>query len=157
MAPSRIWLGVAVFGIGAVVSAVWAYHNIQPLMVADISETGATPKASAFELLQYFVPPLVAFWLARRVRGRGHLARRVRQAHVRTTVGWIVCVGFLSMLALSTNTGILWLIAMYGTVLGGALWLPVQTLFSAAFLGLLIRGKHRVRRPAFEPPVTVAN
>jgi hypothetical protein len=145
--------------VGAVASAVWAYFSLRPLVEAVAAGAGAmaTVDGSAHEFLQYFIPPFIAFWLASRVRGRGRLARRLRRVHLFTTVAWIVLVGCLSMIILSSNSsGLngLWIMAMFGTLLGGALWLPVQAFFSAAFLAVLIKGKRRSTRPTLETSVT---
>lgn len=152
MASLRSWLGAAVFGLGVVVSLVWAYVNIRPLIEAIGAGSGdvGTVSSPPYELLQYFVPPVVAFFLASRVRGRGNLARRLRRLHLLTSVCWILALGLLGVVIVSGGGAVsglsgLWLMATFGTLVGGALWLPVQTVFSAAFLGVLIRGKHRVR------------
>jgi len=152
MPPRRSFLGALIFGVGVVASLVFAFYNLKPLIESATAEAEGvtTINTASFELLQYFVPPIIAFWLSRRVRGRGRLARRLRRVHFFTTIGWVVAVGMLSMLMVSHGdtsglTGI-WLVAMFGTLLGGALWMPLQTLFSAAFLAVWVKGTRRMRQ-----------
>lgn len=140
---TRQWLALAIFAIGAVVSGVWAVVNLRPVTEMFGAGSGfAGGTVDTIDAFTFIVAPLVAFAISRRLRQRGVLARRLRRAHIILSV---TIVALIASLIVSEVLGTfahglngLGFALLVATVAGGALWLPVQSFFTAGFISLLI-------------------
>jgi hypothetical protein len=139
----REWTAIAVFCAGATASLVWAYANVSELAAMYGASGGVGGVSAGIGIIRSIVPPIVVFWLASRVRDRGVTATRLRRAHqfITLLIAVIVVLFAVAMVMGTFRDGIsgAWLGILAAALLGGALWLPVQTFFASAFVGLWIR------------------
>ena len=143
MARNR--LGVAVFILGAAACVWWAFASIRPLLAFVGTGSGGVGEISysPFDIytLEAIGAPLIAFILAVLVRKRGRFARLLCWAHVLATVTVVLIMVLVigSGTVIPRGVGGLEPALFIAAVIGVTLWLPLQTFFASAFLGLLIQ------------------
>jgi hypothetical protein len=142
-ADRREWTAVLVFCAGATISMVWAYRNVSALAAMYQSSGGIGAVSTGIGIVRAIVPPIVVFWLASRIRDRGAIARRLRRAHqfLTAAIALMVVVLAAGLFGGAFRDGIdgAWISVLAAALIGGALWLPIQTFFASAFVGLWIR------------------
>jgi hypothetical protein len=147
---SRHLLAVIVSSAGALLSVVWAIYNLRPLSALfgfkDFGGGAIFGYSTGIDVLLYIIAPLVAFLISTRVRERPGLARILRRAHLTVTALIIGLIALFIVLTAAGNfaqgiDGLAFALLVL-TFAGGALWLPLQTFFTAGFVGLLI-DQHR--------------
>jgi len=140
---ARTGLAKIVFGLGTVVSAVWAFSNLRALAQMYEAGGGGFVSSMAIDVLEYVVPAAIAFWLATRVRDRSGRTRFFRRAHQVMSFTIVLLVLLLAAGAFggAFTSGVNgpWRAVLFGAFIGGAMWLPVQVFFVAAFTALVIR------------------
>jgi hypothetical protein len=142
---TRNRIAFAVFALGSIASAVWAFYNLQPL--SDFFHEGGGfvgGTADTIDALRYVLAPAAVFAISRFVRAQDGVARGLRRVHLAFSASVVaLLVIFIVATALGRFThGIddVWFALLVATFIGGALWLPVQSFFTAGFLSLLIKG-----------------
>jgi hypothetical protein len=140
---TRTRLAKTVFALGAVVSGAWAIYNLGALVEMYESGGGGFVSSAALDLLKYVIPAAIAFWLATRVRDRSGRVQVLRRAHQLVSLTIVVLVILLAAAAFagafSRGVDGPWRGVLFAAFIGGALWLPLQVFFVAAFSGLLIK------------------
>jgi hypothetical protein len=132
-----------VFGLGAAISGTWAFFNVRALVeMYEAGAGGGFVTSGAIDVLEYFLPAAIAFWLATRLRertGRVHFLRRAHQIASFTMAALVVLLA-AAAIAGAFNRGIdgVWFGVLIGAFIAGAIWQPVQLFFVAVFAGLLI-------------------
>jgi hypothetical protein len=150
-------LAIVIFGVGAALSAVWAYSGVRSVLTELGLGGGSGIGAVSFgfgslgllELVEYVLPVIITFWLSARLRYRGRIEKISRQVHLVATLTLVAAimlflVSFLSEVFLRTHVfgrGMIDWSIFVGSFIGGVLWLPLQAFFAAGFLGLLIKGR----------------
>jgi len=136
-------LAGAIFVIGAATSGVWAYLGIRDLAGTYSSGAGAFGSVDSLWLLRYLLPVLITAVLSAFARDRGRSAVVLRRAFLLATLIPIALVVLLVSAAFSGafvhGVNGIWLSVLIAVLMAGALWLPMQALFAAGFLGLLIK------------------
>jgi hypothetical protein len=139
-------LAIVIFGIGAALSAVWAYRGVRGVLTGF--DAGGGIGAGGFgsiELLENVLPVVITFWLSAQIRNRGRTEQRLRRLHLFATLTLVaVLVLFVSQFFFRSEVfggGRLEWGIFVGSFIAAVIWLPVQTFFAAGFLGLLIKGR----------------
>ena len=132
------------FGLGAILSAAWAYQNISGLLIMYESGGGFFRTEEPFGLLTNVLPAFLTWWLAACVRnygGSSRIWRRMHQVITLTIVSLVVLfVGALATGTFAHGVNGIWVGLTATALVAIALWLPLQGLFASVFVGLLIKG-----------------
>jgi hypothetical protein len=139
---SRDRLAIVVFGVGSVGAAAWAYVGVRSVL-RMLNEGGGFGSAGIFELLKYLLPFFLTLRLSIGIRHWGRLGRIFQRTYL--LVLFAIFGAFALLLTESIfhrhifGNGLIDWSIFVAALVAGAVWLPVQTFFAAAFVALRIR------------------
>jgi hypothetical protein len=135
-------VALGIGGAAIAASAVWIAVAIRRVLAMLDHGGGVFGSSAGVGLVGYVLPFILTAWLFRRVRGEGTLIRRLRTLYALSMTPLLTVLAFfVSQLFLPRDLfghGLVGWYVFESFFLVGAVWLPVQAFFAAAFVSVLV-------------------